>query len=338
MKETNLNYIVDLTKKVDKYKEDFKPYTKSHTGIKNNFFGDEKKMLDNLNNKIKYFSEEIKKNKRNINFIIPIKELNNIKNEISNKKMLLKDLENENNTLSMIIRQKQSRLDMLEDNDTKINDYYSLYEKNKQLKDKYSKSNVIKKELDEKYIHCDQQINTYNAKIKILKDKAELLRQLKNKNNLLREDKGDMLIYNNTNIIINVNNKNEFDHYNSYNVNNSSNNIGLDNFNNQFSTVVSGNTGNTGIVGNEMSSFALTKSSYRDTKELEIVINEKQEKLNYLREMLNKDRINQSRNYKDNEVSKSYNNDEDNNNNSYSINKSKYENSETYVEENNNHH
>ena len=185
----NLDDLVILTKKVEKYREVLKPQMKSHSGIKSNFYGDQKKLLDSINNKFIYYSSEIKKHRRNINFIIPEKEFNNIKSTIASKQEQIQTLKKEDQTLQDIINIKTKKLEDLQNNELKIDDYYKLYEEYKELRIKFNEKCKLKNELVHKSSIKDNQLNNYYEKVKTVNEKMETLRLLKLKNgNLVKND------------------------------------------------------------------------------------------------------------------------------------------------------
>ncbi len=62
MKDKKFDNLIDITKRVENYQRELKPFTKS-TRLKSNFFGDQKKSLDELNKQIQFYNNETKKQK-----------------------------------------------------------------------------------------------------------------------------------------------------------------------------------------------------------------------------------------------------------------------------------
>lgn len=199
--------LINLTKSIEEIHREMRAITKSTSRLISNYFGDKKKILDELNKKIKEYRREIRKYIVKISFITPIDEIYRLHNEIKHRENEISKQVDEITTLKNILHKQSVNLKRLDDFSSKISSEESILNEFKYIKEKYHSLLCIKNNLDKTLMRLYKNESLLERGIK---EKVDLFR----KNNELVQEINKLLYECNISIesnsnILNISNPKE---------------------------------------------------------------------------------------------------------------------------------
>lgn len=199
--------LINLTKSIEEIHREMRAITKSTSRLISNYFGDKKKILDELNKKIKEYRREIRKYIVKISFITPIDEIYRLHNEIKHRENEISKQVDEITTLKNILHKQSLNLKRLDDFSSKVSSEESILNEFKYIKEKYHSLLCIKNNLDKTLMRLYKNESLLERGIK---EKVDLFR----KNNELVQEINKLLYECNISIesnsnILNISNPKE---------------------------------------------------------------------------------------------------------------------------------